>query len=114
MHLQTDRISTVFFNQFQNLFQNLPSIPGEWLILGDFNSHLDIPSHHTETFTDILTSFGLLQHVNFPTHIHCHWLDLCITRSASQIVSSIFPSDGLSDHLTVIPELQSDLHLYTA
>ena len=76
--------------------------------------HLAIPSHHTETFADILTSFGLLQHVNFTTHIHGHWLDLCITRSASQIVSSIFPSDGLSDHLTVIAELQSDLHRHTA
>ena len=76
--------------------------------------HLDIPSHHTETFTDILTSFGLLQHVNCPTHIHGHWLDLCITRSASQIVSSIFPSDGLSDHLTVLAELLSDLHRHTA
>ena len=84
------------------------------LILDDFNIHLDIPSHHTETFTDILTSFGLLQHVNFATRIHGHWLDLCITRSASQIVSSISPSDGLSDQLTVIAELQSDLHRHTA
>ena len=84
------------------------------IILGDLNLHLDIPSHHTETFTDILTSFRLLQHVNFPAHIHGHWLDLCITLSASQIVFSIFPSDGLSDHLTVIAELQSDLHRHTA
>ena len=75
---------------------------------------LDILSHHTETFTDILTSFGFLQHVNFPTHIHGHWLDLCITRSVSHIVSSILPSHGLSDHLTVIAELQSDLHRHTA
>ena len=84
------------------------------IILGDFNLHLDIPSHHTETFKDMLMSFGLLQHVDFPTHIHGHWLDLCITRSASQILSSIFPSDGLSDHLTVIAKLQSDLHRHTA
>ena len=102
------------FDQFQNLLENLSFIPGELIILGDFNLHLDIPSHHTGTFTDILMSFGLLQHVNFPTHIHGHWLDLCITRSASQILSSIFPSDGLSEHLTVIAELQSDLHRHTA
>ena len=84
------------------------------IILGDFNLHLDIASHHTVTFTDNLTSFGLLQHVNFPNHIHGHWLDLYITRSASQIVSSIFISDGLSDHLTVIAELRSNLHRHTA
>ena len=41
-------------------------------------------------------------------------MDLCLTRSASQILSSIFRSDGLSDHLTVIAELQSDLHRHTA
>ena len=92
------------------------SIPGELIILVGFNLHLDIPSHHTETFTDILPSFRRLQHVNFPTHIHGHWLDLCITLviTASQIVSSIFPSDGLSDHLTVIAEIQSDLHRHIA
>ena len=84
------------------------------IILGDFNLYLDIPSHHTKTFTDILTSFELHQHVNFPTHIHGHWLDLCITRSASQIVSYIFPSDGSSDNLTVVAELKSDLYRHTA
>ena len=103
-----------FSNQFQNLLENFSFIPGELVILCDFNLHLDIPSHYTETFTDILKSFGLLQHVNFPTHIHGHWLDLSITPSASQIVSSIFSSDGLSDHLTVIGELKSDLHRHTA
>ena len=46
-----------FFVQFQNLLENLSSIPGELIISGDFNLHLDITSHHTETFTDILTSF---------------------------------------------------------
>ena len=114
MHLQTERISTVFFDRFQNLLENLSSIPGQLIILGDFIWNLDIPSHHTETFTDILTSFGFLQHVNFPTHIHGHWLDLYITRSAIQIVSSIFAFDALSDHLAVLPELQSDLHHHTA
>ena len=104
----------VVFDQFQYLLKKFSSIPGELIILGDFNLHLDNPSHHTETFTYILTFFGLLQHVNFPTHIHGHWLDLCITRSASQILSSIFLSDGLSDHLTVIAGLQSDLHRHTA
>ena len=62
--------------------------------MGDFNLHLDISSHHTETFTDILTSSGLLQHVNFPTYIHGHWLDLWI--------------------LTVIAEQKRDLHRHTA
>ena len=73
---------TLFFEQFQNLLEN-SSFPGELFIFGDFNLHLDSPSNHTTTFTDLLTSFGLRQHVDFPTHIHGHWLDLCQTHISS-------------------------------
>ena len=52
--------------------------------------------------------------MNFPAHIHGHWLDLFNTRSASQIVSAIFASDGLSDHMTVVAELKFKLRPHTA
>jgi len=36
----------------------------------DFNIHLDNPSDHASTyqFLSVLSSFNLIQHVNFPTH----------------------------------------------
>ena len=74
--------------------------------------HLDIPSSNTKTFNNILESFDYLQHVNFPTHIHGHWLDLFISRcnQSSNIIDRIFSSDGLSDHFMVIAELNFQIN----
>ena len=88
---------TLFFEQFQDLLENMSSFPGELFILGNFN----LPSNHTNTYTDLLTSFDLRQHVDFPTHIHGHWLDLFITRTACDLIKTVQPSDGLSDHMII-------------
>ena len=81
-----------FFNEFQDLLENAASHPSETFILRDFNMHLDIPSSNTKTFNNIIESFDCLQHVNFPTHIHGHWLDLFISRcnQSSDIIDRIF------------------------
>ena len=71
-------------------------------IVGDFNLHLDTPSATTTTFNDILASFDKKQHVNFPTDIHGHWLDILITRSSCKNIQTPTVADGLSDHNTVI------------
>ena len=57
-------------------------------------------------FRDILDSFDLEQHVNFPTHIHGHWLDLLITRTSCPAVRSVLACDGLSDHFLVLSVLE--------
>ena len=90
----------------------MSSFPGELFILGDFNLHLDSPSNHTNTFTDLLTYFSLRQHVDFPTHFHGHWLDLFITRTACDLMKTVYPSDGLSDHMTVIAVVMLVSNLY--
>jgi len=59
--------SPEYFNQFQDLLENLSTLPGELCILGDFNLHVDTTSYQSETFGDLLSSFGLKQHVNFAT-----------------------------------------------
>ena len=55
---------------------------------------------------DILASFDTKQHVNFPTHIHGHWLDILITRSSCKNIQTPTVVDGLSDHNTVIADLE--------
>ena len=97
---------TLFFEQFQELLENMSSFPGELFTLGDFNLHLDSPSNHTTTFTDLLTSSGLRHRVYFPTHIHGHGVDLFITRTTCDLIKTVHPSDGrLSDHMTVIADV---------
>ena len=63
-----------FFKQLEDLLVNMSYVPGQLFILEDFNLHLDTPSSQKDDFTDLISTFGLNQHVNFPTHIHGHLL----------------------------------------
>ena len=62
-----------------------------------------IINEYIHTYIYIIGS--LMQHVDFPTHIHGYWLDLFITRTACDLIKTVHPSDGLSDHMTVIAEV---------
>ena len=52
------------------------------------------------------------QHVDFPAHIHGHCLDLFITRIACDLIKTVYPSDGQSDHMTVIANVGGNLLSY--
>jgi len=59
----------------------------EFVIIGDFNLHIENPSDHlTSQFLSILSS---TQHVDFPTHKKSHILDLVITSSNSSLAPSL-------------------------
>lgn len=71
--------------------------------MGDFYIHVDVTNDPDAVrFLELLNSMNLIQHVNIPTHISGHTLDLVITRNSDQL--SIYPpwTDHLfSDHLPV-------------
>ena len=46
---------TLFFEQFQDLLENMSSFARELFIFCDFNLHLDSQSNHTNTFTNFLS-----------------------------------------------------------
>ena len=94
-----------FFEEFQDLLENLATMHSEFDIFGDFNLNLDILSAMTATFNDILVSFDLKQHVTFSRHTHGNWLDLFITHSTCYNIQTHTVSDGLSDHHTVIVDV---------
>ena len=77
------------------------------LIVGDFNIHVNIPNDSKATqFLDLLSSLGLDQHVDKPTHISGNTLDLIITRSFDSLVSTSPSIDYLfSDHMTVLCDI---------
>src|SRR6201996_8073180 len=94
-----------FLDEFSDLLAILCSQPAELIISGDFNFHVDDSSSSlTRSFLNLLDSFGLKQHVNFPTHDSGHSLDLVITRSSSSsMLSNIYSHfPALSDHDAVI------------
>ena len=95
--------SALFFEDFCILAEQLVVSPGNLLIVGDFNYHVDnISNLDTVKFNNILESFGLVQHVNGPTHKKGHTLDLIITRAEDELVNSTEIRDPmLSDHSAV-------------
>jgi hypothetical protein len=98
---------TAFLSEFSTLLENVISLPSELLITGDFNFHLDTPVPPCDTpFLTLLDCFSLTQHVSFPTHSSGHTLDLLITRSSSNLISTVtFTDPGLSDHLAILTSL---------
>ena len=93
----------LFLSEFQSILETFISSPGELIISGDFNIHVDnLTDSHSAQFNNLLTSFDLTQHLNVPTHHLGHTLDLLITRSECKSISSVSCNDSfLSDHLTV-------------
>ena len=97
----------VFLNEFSHYMESLVLSKDHLLLVGDFNLHVDVADDADATkFLDLIDSLGLKQHVNKPTHIHLHTLDLVITRTTSTIIQSIPRVDRyFSDHACVIGHL---------
>ena len=84
----------------------MATLHSEFYIYGDFNFYFDKRIAVTITFDDILTSLDLKQHVTFSTHTFLyHLLDLVITRSTCDNIQMLTASDGLSNHHTVIVDV---------
>ena len=95
---------STFLEEFQDLLCDLASLPQDLVNLGDFNLHIDTITPQITQFLEILTSFNLEQHVNFPTHIHGRPLDLIVTSATSK-PDRVFQSDRISDHFMAVAEL---------
>ena len=89
-----------FFNEFEDLLENIVTTHLDIYILGDFNLHLAVSDSNT-----ILKCFNLKQHVNFSTHVHGHWLDLLITKWSCDHGQSVFPAYGISNHFAEVSEI---------
>ncbi|CAB3997546.1 Hypothetical predicted protein [Paramuricea clavata] len=100
--------SSIFFEEFCIFVEQLIILPGNVLMAGDFNFHIDnIGDSDTIKFNKILESFNLQQHVNGPTHKKGHTLDLIITRNEDKLVTGIRIHDPvISDHLAIHCTLQ--------
>lgn len=68
-----------------------------FIMLGDFNIHVDTNCSYTSEFISVLDCFNLTQHVDFPTHNQGHTLDLLCSFGVNEISVSGSVS-GISDH----------------
>ena len=100
--------TAVFFNEFSSYLESIIMSPEPLLITGDFNIHVDT-THDSDRIhlLELLTSMGLEQHVDKPTHISGHTLDLIITRCSDPLLCAKPIADYLfSDHITVLCDLK--------
>ncbi len=97
----------MFFTEF-SLLEELNTAPGNLLILGDFNLHVDNSQNAPAMrFLNLLESCNLTQHVTKSTHNSGHILDLVITRSTDSLITTLHNfNPGISDHEAVIFELK--------
>ena len=94
-----------FFSDLQDILSYISTLPHDLARMWDFNLRIDSSSSDAGQLFGILESFDLHQYVDFPTHVHDHYLDLMICSSGCNVLS-VSTSDMISDHSFVVADLQ--------
>jgi len=69
-----------FLKDFKDYLDTLKTKCGIPIVMGDFNFHLDDPNDSTsKKFSDLYIEHGFVQHVDKPTHVAGHTLDLVLS-----------------------------------
>ena len=97
--------ASAFFSELQDILSYISTLPHDLALMGHFNLRIDSSSSDAGRLSGILDSFDLHQHVDFPTHIHGHSLDLMICSPGCNVLS-VSASDLISDHVSVVANLQ--------
>ena len=93
---------TVFLEEIIQLFEILLTLKENIILAGDVNIHNDEDELYSNRFKDILNTFNIIQHVDFPTHIKGHTLDIIATFSDNPIILDIKSNEyDVSHHFLV-------------
>ena len=97
-----------FINDIVDYMENNIIDKSEFLLLGDLNIHVNkLHDEEAVTFHDFISSFGLQNHILFPTHRFQNSLNLVITQDSTEIVSNFMQGEMISDHFAVL----FDMHI---
>ena len=99
-----------FFTHFTSALEVISTINAEVYIAGDVNIHLDQISANSRKFNDVISSFNLVQHVNFSTHKHGHTIDVIITSNSLSIKNISAENLFLSDHFLLTSNIAFSKH----
>ena len=78
------------------------------MILGDLNFHVNTPDEpSSKKYLETLTTFDLIQHVNFPTQICGNTLDHIITRGDLGVTNLRIDATVASDHRGILFQISS-------
>ena len=97
-----------FLVEFGNFLPKVLEMEGMLLLVGDFNLDLLSPDNITVKFSEILSSYGLLQIVNKATR-ESALLDLVIVQECYTDIISLFEPDSYfdSDHIPVFSRIKA-------
>lgn len=92
-----------FIDEFTTFLTHICALSPNIIFLGDFNIHMDNTKHTlTKDFHSCLDSFGLKQHIDFPTHCKGHILVLvCCSGVTPSNCSAVDLGCSVSDHMLV-------------
>ncbi len=95
---------STFIDEFEAVMERHVTAPGNLVILGDFNIHVDTPTDNdAKNFLSLTKSMNLHQHVKGATHVSGHTLDLVLTRSFDKkFIEDLKVDMLLSDHHTIL------------
>ena len=91
----------IFLREFGELLDLLQSFPVATMMAGDFNINAESKGYPSDGFHQLLSDKMLVQHVDFPTDLHDHVLDLIIAPEDLDIVAHVKRSECLTDHFAV-------------
>ena len=96
-----------FFVDFAALLEAVVLLRCPFVIGGDFNIHVEDPRDADAIrLLDILTTFGLKQHIREPTQQAGGTLDLVITPDdAANVTHAVDPPGAVSDHGLIVARL---------
>ena len=87
-----------FYSELEQLFTEACISVIPTVIVGDFNVHFD-DTLKSEPLRTLLESYNLTQHVHSPTHQTGHILDLVVSQTDDNFITSVtVHPDSLSDH----------------
>ena len=70
---------TVFLEDIVILLEYLTAMKEDIVLAGDVNILMETNELYTSKFKDVLQTFNIKQHIDFPTHIQGHTLDVIAT-----------------------------------
>ena len=87
-----------FYSELEQLFVEASISVIPTVIVGDFNIHFD-DTRKSEPLRTLLESYNLTQHVQSPTHQTGPILDLVVSQTDDNLITSVtVHPDSLSDH----------------
>ena len=94
--------TSTFIEEFTDLL-DLFAVSNENLIIaGDINIHVETETIYAKNFKELIDLYGLRQHINVPTHVKGHTLDLVITPNKKSYLKDINITElDLSHHFLI-------------